>query len=85
MVKTVKKRDGREKEFDFNRIMTAVKSAYKEVYDDDYEKVYEKDIVCLVPMIETDMQLMDKVVDVETIQDIVVEDLELVNRDVAIA
>lgn len=85
MVKTVKKRDGREKEFDFNRIMTAVKSAYKEVYDDDYEKVYEKDIACLVPMIETDMQLMDKVVDVETIQDIVVEDLELVNRDVAIA
>lgn len=79
--KTVIKRDGREKEFCFDRIHDAIRNAYKEVSD---ELTFKEDYNFLKPMIEERInKINDKTITIEEIQDIVVESLFKVNVDVA--
>lgn len=79
--KTVIKRDGREKEFSFDRIQTAINNAYKEVSD---EATFKEDFNFLKPMIEEQInKINDNTITIEQIQDIVVECLFRVNTAVA--
>ena len=79
--KTVIKRDGREKEFSFDRIQMAINNAYKEVSD---EATFKEDFNFLKPMIEEQInKINDDTITIEQIQDIVVECLFKVNTDVA--
>lgn len=79
------KRDGRVKNFDNTRIVEAIKKAYIDVYKDYFKlqmKYTEFDTVCM--NIEERIYLLNKdIFTVEEIQDIVVEELNNINKVVA--
>lgn len=77
------KRDGLEKEFDFERIYLAIEKAYKEVYGDDLDCYYPQieevndDIFAIITAYESDS------INVEEVQDIVIEVLSKYNTKVS--
>jgi anaerobic ribonucleoside-triphosphate reductase len=77
------KRDGRVKNFQLERIQTAIKKAYLEVYNNDLEK-YEEDYIIIEPMIMNDLANENKeVFDIEEVQDVIVNALNKINKDVS--
>lgn len=79
----VVKRDGKVKSFNYEKIFEAIEKAYKEVYGDDLDCYYPQiedindEIFAVVEGIEDDY------VGVEEIQDIVVRELNKVNKRVS--
>ena len=81
MIKYVIKRDGRKKEFLWDRIKQAIKNAYVEVYKN--EDKFKEEYNFLQPMIENELYKLGKEeVEVEEIQDVVVSNLIKVNKHV---
>lgn len=72
------KRDGRKKSFDMERIKNAIMKAYNDVSDID---TFKEQYIFLEPMIES--QLVKEEYTVEDIQDIVVNCLTKINKDVS--
>ena len=82
MIKYVIKRDGRKKEFLWDRIKQAIKNAYVEVYKN--EDKFKEEYNFLQPMIENELDKLGKEeVEVEEIQDVVVKVLNTVCKRVA--
>ena len=82
MIKYVIKRDGRKKDFLWDRIEQAIKNAYVDVYKN--EDKFKEEYNFLQPMIENEFNKLDKEeVGVEEIQDVVVNILFKVNNKVA--
>ena len=82
MIKYVIKRDGRKKDFLWDRIELAIKNAYAEVYKN--EDKFKEEYNFLQPMIENEFNKLDKEeVGVEEIQDVVVEVLNTISKKVA--
>ena len=82
MIKYVIKRDGRKKDFLWDRIEQAIKNAYVDVYKN--EDKFKEEYNFLQPMIENEFNKLDKEeVGVEEIQDVVVEVLNTVCKRVA--
>ena len=82
MIKYVIKRDGRKKEFLWDRIEQAIKNAYVDIYNN--EDKFKEEYNFLQPMIENEFNKLDKEeVGVEEIQDVVVEVLNTVCKRVA--
>lgn len=81
------KRDGREKDFDINRIEQAIRCAFDDVYGDDvfsnnkYE-IYEDIVAAVSSTFDTATK---EVFTVEEIQDLIVSHLKRYDREVAIA
>lgn len=83
-IKNIVKRDGRIKPFEFNRIMEAIEKAYVEC-EPDGNSFYE-DYSQLAKTIKSKLETIDEEsIDVETVQDIVVDSLKLVDKLVASA
>ena len=81
MIKYVIKRDGRKKDFLWDRIEQAIKNAYVDVYKN--EDKFKEEYNFLQPMIENELDKLDKEeVEVEEIQDVVVKALNIVNKNV---
>ena len=79
MIKYVIKRDGRKKDFLWDRIEQAIKNAYVEVYKN--EDKFKEEYNFLQPMIENEFNKLDKEeVGVEEIQDVIVSILVKVNK-----
>lgn len=85
-IKNIKimKRDGRVKEFDSDRVLNAIRKAYIEVYGSGdkfvpFARITEQAIENRVIGLDKD------VLDVEEVQDIVIECLDMLNKDVSIA
>jgi anaerobic ribonucleoside-triphosphate reductase len=77
------KRDGRVKNFQLERIQTAIKKAYLEVYNNDLEK-YKEDYIIIEPMILSDLENKNKeVFDIEEVQDSVIKALDKVNKTIS--
>lgn len=86
MIKDLKviKRDGREKEFDIERVKLAIKKAYIDVFGNDIR--FNQSEKQLIKNIEDKInQLNNKKVSVESIQDIVEKTLSQFNNDVYIS
>ena len=82
MIKNVIKRDGRKKEFLWDRIKQAIKNAYVDVYKN--EDKFKEEYNFLQPMIENELDKLGKEeVEVEEIQDVVVKVLNTVCKRVA--
>ncbi len=86
-MKTIIKRDGRKKTYDFTRIDNAIIKAYKEVYQDQFENTdntYDFEIAKIEKNIEDEInKIQDNEIDVETIQDVVVVAIDNINKIVA--
>lgn len=88
MLKVIK-RDGRVKDFDFNRIVNAIQKAYEDVYstisDRECRWVELDSIVMELDDIFNKLYKSDKVesIEVEKLQDMIVEVIEKTNKDVA--
>lgn len=88
MLKVIK-RDGRVKDFDFNRIVNAIEKAYADVYsmvsDREYRWVELDSIVMELDDIFNKLYKSDKIesIEVEKLQDMIVEVIEKTNKDVA--
>ena len=88
MLKVIK-RDGRVKDFDFNRIVNAIQKAYEDVYstvsDRECRWVELDSIVMELDDIFNNLYKSDKVesIEVEKLQDMIVEVIEKTNKDVA--
>ena len=80
MARLIRKRDGRIKQYDYNRINEAVKAAYKDTYGEKYNN--KELMFCLSNIYDRVNELEDNPVDVEKIQDIVVEELYKVNKEI---
>ena len=81
MIKYVIKRDGRKKDFLWDRIEQAIKNAYVEVYKN--EDKFKEEYNFLQPMIENEFNKLDKEeVGVEEIQDVIVSILIKINKHV---
>lgn len=86
MIKDLKviKRDGREKEFDIERVKLAIKKAYIDVFENDIR--FNQSEKQLIKNIEDKInQLNNNKVSVESIQDIVEKTLSQFNNDVYIS
>ena len=82
MIKYVIKRDGRKKDFLWDRIEQAIKNAYVDVYKN--EDKFKEEYNFLQPMIENELDKLGKEeVEVEEIQDVVVKVLNTVCKRVA--
>ena len=82
MIKYVIKRDGRKKEFLWDRIKQAIKNAYVDVYKN--EDKFKEEYNFLQPMIENELNKLGKEeIEVEEIQDVVVKVLNTVCKRVA--
>ena len=82
MIKYVIKRDGRKKDFLWDRIEQAIKNAYVEVYKN--EDKFKEEYNFLQPMIENKLnKILKEEIGVEEIQDVVVEVLNTVCKRVA--
>lgn len=88
MLKVIK-RDGRVKDFDFNRIVNAIQKAYEDVYstvsDRECRWVELDSIVMELDDIFNKLYKSNKVesIEVEKLQDMIVEVIEKTNKDVA--
>lgn len=83
MDKMIRKRDGRVKPFNGNRIWNAIQAAYKEAYGKTLS-VYDVEIREVYDDIYTRIDLLkDDIVSVETVQDIVIEQLNKWDENVA--
>lgn len=72
----IRKRDGRIKPFDGSRIVDAIGAAYREVYQKELDIYLNEEFDCLYNSIFNKIYLYDdEIIDVETIQDIVIEEL----------
>ncbi len=83
MIKNLKviKRDGREKEFDIERVKLAIKKAYIDVFGDDIR--FSKSNTKIINNIGNQIELLNnKEISVENIQDIVEKTLSQFNKDV---
>ena len=82
MIKYVIKRDGRKKDFLWDRIEQAIKNAYVDVYKN--EEKFKEEYNFLQPMIEKELYKLGKEeVEVEEIQDVIVKVLNTVCKRVA--
>lgn len=81
----IRKRDGRIKPYDSNRIWIALESAYNEVYGEDSNLIEYDHEKCYIfsSIVFAIEKITDDIIDVETIQDIVVKHIYEVNPDVA--
>lgn len=81
MVK-IRKRDGRIKDFEFERIEKAVNNAFVETYKngEDYISIKNE---ALVKISESLLNLGEEIIDVEKVQDIVIEELYKIDGKVA--
>ena len=85
MDKCIRKRDGRIKPFNGSRIYNAIQAAYKEVHGKTIS-IYDPEFTDVCNIIYDRIELLhDDVVKVETIQDIVIEELYKWDKDVAFA
>lgn len=75
MTRSIKKRDGRIKPYDRNRIQAAVGAAYSDVYNEPKDSLPHDLLIALIHVYERVETLPDNPVTVEAIQDIVVEEL----------
>ena len=83
-MKKIRKRDGRIKPFDMNRIQDVVFAAYMDTYNDIPDRQSAKKVALAVLSICYRIDdLNDDIVDVETIQDIVVDELFKIDELVA--
>lgn len=82
MIKVIK-RDGRVKEFDFDRIEGAVNNAYSEVYNGEFKEQYGEIGDILHDIFECISLLKNEYVTIEEIQDIVVKCLKDKNKIVS--
>ena len=82
------KRDGREKAFDIQRINRVIEKAFKEVYQEEY---YENDeYVSQLEEIKNNIGnyfafINEKVITIEEIQDVVIENIKKINTHVGVA
>ena len=83
MIKNIRKRDGRIKPYDKNRIDKAIASACVEYYGDITKALSPDMLSCLYSIYVRIDILEEDPVDVETIQDIVVEELFKVDAGLA--
>lgn len=78
----IRKRDNRIKEFDTSRIKVAVKNSYLDVFGS--EEQFKLDYILLEPMIEKRIEGLEKeLVDIEQIQEIIIECLEKLCKQVS--
>lgn len=78
----IRKRDNRIKEFDKSRIEVAVKNSYLDVFGN--EEQFKLDYILLEPMIEKKIEGLEKeLVDIEQIQEIIIECLEKLCKQVS--
>jgi anaerobic ribonucleoside-triphosphate reductase len=77
------KRDGRVKDFQIERIQTAIQKAYLEVYNSDLHR-FTEEYIFIEPLILRDLESKDKeVFDIEEVQDIIVKALNRINKKVS--
>ena len=81
MIKVIK-RDGRLKEMDFSRIERAIDNAFIEVYSEGQDYT-DKINQVLMNISDTILSLNENAVGVEEIQDIIVDELAVIDKDVA--
>jgi ribonucleoside-triphosphate reductase len=83
----VEKRDGKMARFNREKITKAIRKAYDDVYKDTYEygiRKFAEDSLLFEPMIDKDLELLTEgKVKIEHIQDIIVKNIEQVNKEVA--
>ena len=80
-MKIIIKRDGRQKDFEWSRIKLAIKNAYLDVSNYD---TFKEQYNFIQPLIENKINELNKdEINVEEVQDIVIESVGKVNKEVA--
>jgi len=82
----IRKRDGRLKDYDANRINIAITKAYEDTYSGEIKDESEIDII--LDKIENRIKLLDEdstqtIIDIESVQDIVIDEINKKNKKVA--
>lgn len=82
---SVLKRDGRVKSFDEKRIFTAIKNAFDDVYLNDFLCLYEESEVEKITkkVVNRILDNGETTIDIESIQDLVIDELNKCNKNVA--
>lgn len=80
----IRKRDGRLKDYNVDRIAIAIEKAYEDVYKESKSDDFKKFLVLTVQQVEINLDALNKeVVDIEKVQDIVVKAIKQRDKKVA--